>query len=388
MMSERFFGAGTQLDLAPVRDFRQRGGRVVGYTCSFLPVEVLDAAGLLPVRLRGLHAGRLDIADAYYGPFVCTFPKALLQQAGVRDFDFLDGAVVTSGCDGMRRLDECWRKMSTDIDGTLPSWFYYMDVPNKPDGVALEWYENRIRKLIAALEDGFGVRIGDPALREAIQTRNEIRRALWDFSALRDEDPVRISGSEAFEALIARTVLPPDVYLKELNDLIDEVKVRETGYAGKKRVFVTGSICDDLALVKQIEDAGAVVVGESVCYGMRNSFMPIPEEGDPVSSLAAHYLSGSICPRMFGYYPQRRDAILEQVRRCRAQGVILQNIRFCDLHGSENGLLERDLEKQGIPSLRIEKEYGSLTETGRLRMRFDAFFEQLDSREEEGVHEA
>ncbi len=55
----------------------------------------------------------------------------------------------------------------------------------------------------------------------------------------------------------------------------------------------------------------------------------------------------------------------------------MQNIRFCDLHGSEHGLLERDLEKIGVPSLRIEKEYGALTEKGRMRMREDDFIEQM-----------
>jgi Benzoyl-CoA reductase/2-hydroxyglutaryl-CoA dehydratase subunit, BcrC/BadD/HgdB len=56
---------------------------------------------------------------------------------------------------------------------------------------------------------------------------------------------------------------------------------------------------------------------------------------------------------------------------------VLQNIRFCDLHASENGLLERELEKEGIPCIRLEREYGSQTDTGRLRMRMDAFLERI-----------
>ena len=61
-------------------------------------------------------------------------------------------------------------------------------------------------------------------------------------------------------------------------------------------------------------------------------------------------------------------------------GVVFQNIRFCDLHGSENGLLEHVFEKMGIPCLRLEREYGALVETGRLRMRMAAFMERLDTR--------
>ena len=68
-----------------------------------------------------------------------------------------------------------------------------------------------------------------------------------------------------------------------------------------------------------------------------------------------------------------------------ADGIVFQNIRFCDLHGSENGLLERIFEKAGVPCLRLEREYGPLAEAGRLRMRLDAFMERLDRK---GRHEA
>jgi benzoyl-CoA reductase/2-hydroxyglutaryl-CoA dehydratase subunit BcrC/BadD/HgdB len=379
-MTALFSQAAQSIDLEPLRAFKAAGGRLIGTTCTFLPLEVLHAAGLVPVRLRGIGAESLNIADAYYGPFVCTFPKALLQQVGTRHYAFLDGVVITGGCDGMRRLNECWRKMGTDIPGVLPPWFHYFDVPHKPDGVALKWYRDQVHKLIAALEKAFGVRIDAPALLRAIQQENRVRQKLWELAELRCRHPTPVSGSEAFEALIARNVLPPEGYLDELARLIEAVKQRAVPATdNRRRLFVTGSICDDLALVQQIEAAGAVVVGESVCYGLRNTCALVDESADPVAALSAHYLCGSVCPRMFGYYPARRAAIVESIRQTGAQGVIMQNIRFCDLHGSENGLLERDLEQFGVPALRIEKEYGALTETGRLRMRIEAFLEQLEA---------
>lgn len=364
-----------------IHDFKDKGGKVVGYTCSFVPVEIFHAAGILPVRLRGINTESLHIGDAYYGPFICTFPKSLLQQIGIGSYRFLDGAVITSGCDGMRRLDECWRKMGEDIPESLPPWLFYLDVPNKPEGVALEWYQNRIARLIRAVENQFQVQISDSALKEAIRQQNKIRAALWELHLLRCRQPAVISGTKAFTALIARNILGPDIYLQELTRLIEEVKARTTPLSEiSHRLFVTGSICDDLELIREIEGAGAVVVGETVCYGVRNACAQVDEIADPVAALCAHYLSGSTCPRMFGYYTTRLKMITDLIQQTRAQGVLMQNIRFCDLHGSENGLLERDLEKLGVPTLRIEKEYGALTEKGRLRMRVEAFLEQLDNR--------
>jgi benzoyl-CoA reductase/2-hydroxyglutaryl-CoA dehydratase subunit BcrC/BadD/HgdB len=80
---------------------------------------------------------------------------------------------------------------------------------------------------------------------------------------------------------------------------------------------------------------------------------------------------------MFGAYRQRLAFMKERIRQAKVDGVILQNIRFCDMHGSENSLYERDLEALGVPCLKIEREYGPLVEEGRIKMRVDAFMESL-----------
>jgi len=97
-----------------------------------------------------------------------------------------------------------------------------------------------------------------------------------------------------------------------------------------------------------------------------------------VSALVNRYLSHNECPRMYGDYKNRLLSLKEKIESAKIDGVILQNIRFCDLHGSENGLFERDLEKEGIPCMRLEREYGPLVETGRMKMRVDAFLERLN----------
>jgi len=379
-MNMTLYEAATNTDLAPVRDWKKQGGKVVGYTCSFMPTEVFYAAGILPIRLRGIGADSMEIGDAYYGPFACTFPKAVLQLAGSDKYKFLDGVVVSNGCDAMRRLDDCWRKMGEDINGTLPSWFHYFDVPHKPDGHAFTWYVNQVKKLIAAVEENFGVTVSEEKLKQTIAAQNRVKKLIWELERLRATDPVTVSGAEAFSSLIAATVMPKDVYTELLSELIETVKKRDnSAFKGRRRIFLGGSICDSVDLVSLIEDAGAVVVGENVCFGVRNEEDMVSEEGDPIEALTRRYLSGSACPRMFGWYKARLSTITDRIRAVKADGVILQNIRFCDMHGTENGLMERDLEKIGIPSLRIEKEYGPLTETGRLKMRINAFIEQLDS---------
>ncbi len=377
-MKEIFVEAATKVRLESVLKWKEDGGKVVGYTCSFMPVEILHAAGILPVRLRGLNAGSMELADAYYGPFVCSFPKALLQLAGKGIYDFLDGTIISNGCDTLRRLEDCWRHLGKDIEGSLPAWFHYFDVPHKPDDHAYDWYVNQVKKLINAVEETFDVKITDEKLKEAIKKQNSIRKLLWELETLRRKAPIKVSGKEAYAAIIAGTVLPQDLYEENLAVLINEIHQRDTGLEeGKKKLFLGGSICDDFELVSLIEESEALVVGENVCFGVRHDNDLVNETEPPVNALTEKYLSASVCPRMMGWYKERAGMIVEKIKKTDAQGVIMQNIRFCDLHGSENGLLERDLEKQNIPALRIEREHGPLTETGRLRMRVDAFIEQL-----------
>ncbi len=80
---------------------------------------------------------------------------------------------------------------------------------------------------------------------------------------------------------------------------------------------------------------------------------------------------------MYGRYKERLAALKEKIDQANVDGVIMQNIRFCDLHGSENSLFERDLEAVGIPCLKVEREYGPLTETGRMKLRINAFLERI-----------
>ena len=373
-----FLDAATRIENDAITQWKQSGKKVVGYTCSYVPPEIFHAAGILPVRLRGIETEGLEIGDAYFGPFICSFPKCLLQLAGKGVFSFLDGVLITPGCDAMRRLDECWRKAGNDHQGIVPAWFEYFDVPHKTEVHGMKWFVQEIRNLVERIEHHFGVSITGNALRKSIREYNRGRRLLKAIEDLRAEEKIRVSGTDVFAATVAGTVLPREEYTRQLEEWLDDLKRREPLENGKKRLMVIGSISDEIDLFQLIENkTDAVVVAENLCFGIRYEGNEIPEDQDPIMSLARHYLEKSVCPRMFGKYKQRLALLKEKIERTRVEGIIMQNIRFCDLHGSENGLFERDLEAEGVPCLRIEREYGPLTETGRIKLRIDAFLERI-----------
>ena len=360
-----------------ITQWKQQNQPVIGYTCSQVPVELFYAGGILPVRLRGVGVQGLDIADAYYGPFICSFPKAILQSMAEKKLTHLDGAVIADGCDSMRRLDECWRRASDDYSHMNLPFFHYMNIPRKVSDHAKEWFIYETQKLQTALNDHFNISITLESIQKAIQTYNSSRKLIKKIESLRKTNPPKISGSDAFCVSLAAESMAPETFQKQATDFLEHISNRSTEIPDGPRIMISGSAYDDIHLIQTIESAGANVVGENVCFGPSHQMNTVSEIQPPLEALMTHYLLECPCPRMFGRFDHRLTLIKEKIQNVRARGVVLQNIRFCDLHASENGLLEKELEKEGIPCIRLEREYGSQTDTGRLRMRIDAFLERI-----------
>ena len=379
MMNE-FMDAAVTLDNEFVRQWKGAGKKVVGYTCSYVPDEIFHAAGILPYRIRGFGATDATIGDTYFGPFICSLPKCMLQLAGEGRFNFLDGAVITPGCDSMRRLDECWRKAGEDIEGIVPSYFFHFGVPHKFADYTVKWFTEEIVRLKESVEKHFGCGISPDKLKQSIRLYNKSRDLLDEFDAFRTADAPPLSGADSLAVIMAGTTMPRDDYIKLLDKFLGDLRKGGGAITGKIRLMLVGSANDDVGLVKIIEGSRAIVVADNLCFGSRFHLDRVPEEGDPIDALAARYLAKNECPRMYGEYEARLAILRDKAAGARIDGVVLQNIRFCDLHGAENGLFERDLEAAGIPCLKIEREYGPLVETGRLKMRIDAFLERIGQR--------
>jgi bcr-type benzoyl-CoA reductase subunit C len=379
-MNSAFMEAAISLNNDYVRQWKEAEKKVVGYTCSYVPDELLFAAGILPYRVRGFGATEATIGDTYFGPFICSLPKAMLQLAGEGRFDFLDGAIITPGCDSMRRLDECWRKAGEDIAGILPKFFFHFGVPHKFADYTVKWFVEEIRRLKAAVESHFGISITDDMLRDAIRLYNRSRDLLDRFDGFRIAGNPAITGTEALAVILSGTTMPRDIYVELLEGLLGALEKSRGTMQGRTRLMLVGSASDDVNLVRLIEGDRAVVVADNLCFGSRFHVDRVDETADPIEALAKRYLAKNECPRMYGEYAGRLKMLTDKAGKAKVDGVILQNIRFCDLHGSENGLFERDLEDAGIPCLKIEREYGPLVETGRLKMRVDAFLERIEQR--------
>ena len=107
----------------------------VFYTCSYVPVEIILAAGLQPKRI--IPEPRPSDADAFMHPNTCYHVKSLLASALAGDASQTGGIVIANSCDGMRRLFDIWKEYVKDA----PAFFFDVPHKNQSDSKALFYAE-------------------------------------------------------------------------------------------------------------------------------------------------------------------------------------------------------------------------------------------------------
>jgi len=356
-----------------IEEWKNQGKKVLGYNCSYFPEEIVHAAGLLPFRIRGTGCKDTTMADAYLARANCSFARACLEHLLQGQYDFLDSAVFVYSCDHMCTAHNSWK-----AQGKLPLIENIISVPHTITEYGGKWYREEISNIKDRIEDHFDVTITDDRLREAIIAGNETQRLQKRLYELRMKSAPPITGSQSLGVLISESSMPKEEYNRLLKSLIEEIENNEGVSGFSHRLMIAGSVIDDPAMLKIIEDTGGLLVSDTLCFGARKSFRePIKEDGDPLDAIADRYYNQILCPRMFDSYPERFDFAVNVAKQANVDGVILQSIKNCDIHGIDNVMFERDFEKIGIPVLVLEREYDVLADAGRIKTRVQAFLERI-----------
>jgi benzoyl-CoA reductase subunit C len=371
--TEELLRIGETLGNPLIDGWRRSGGKVIGYSCTYMPEEIIHAAGMMPYRLRGTGCRGISIADSFLSRTShCSFARTVLELALTGEYGFLDGVVYTNGCDHMRRGYDNWKAQRDK-----PEFMHILPVPHTITDHGLKWYEEELVTFKERLEDHFNTKIDDGSLRKSIGVYNETRAMLKELYRLRTEKAPRITGAETLRIIVASTSMPRESYNEFLAAALREIGSREGTSDYSSRLMLVGSASDDAALVDLIENTGGIVVADSLCFGVRYFWDLEGDTGDAMHDIAVRYYHHIPCPRMYGEYPARLDFVRRMAETSNADGVVVQTIKYCDLHGVENAMLDKSLEQEGIPVLRLEREYGPSADMGRIRTRVQAFLERI-----------
>jgi len=366
-----------ELAIAPynpaVKRWKEQGGKVVGFTCSYVPEEILHAGGILPYRLSPTGCTETTEADALMSHFNCTFARACLQLALKGAYEFLDGVVMMNSCDHIRRLYDNWKF------AVGSPYMHYLSVPHRVDEGPEGWYKDEIANFKESIEEAFGVNITEESLGNSIEVYNRTRALLRKLYELGEREKPPLKGSEMMNVLVAGLRMPKEEYNQLLERLLLEVENKEGASEHRARLILMGGACDNPDFVQVIEDTGGLVVADTLCFGSRYFWSSVKTNGDPIAALAKYYLNRPSCARMTGNQMERWDFAKQMFQQFKADGVIYQRLKWCDLWGAEALFVGEKIKELGLPFLVLEREYW-LSGAEQLKTRVQALLEVVEGR--------
>jgi bzd-type benzoyl-CoA reductase N subunit len=349
--------------------------KVFGWLCTYVPEEILHAAGILPIRIVGYSQETdLDDGTAYLYVNNCSFSRSCLQLGLRGEYAFLDGVVGGSTCDGARRLFDLWR----NYIGT--PFHHVLTIPRKYTEKAHDLYLYEVEQFTQHLEDFLGYKISDEALLKSINLYNETRRLLKQLYDLRKLDNPPITGAETMDVLNASFRMPKEVFNEWLKGLLDEIGASGNAHNSRARLMLVGSVLTNTEFIKSIENQGGLVVTDELCTSTRYWTDPVrlDDKRSLREAVARRYLNNFPCARMFPS-DERFNRIMEFTRDYKVDGVISQVIRYCVPYCHDLPLLTKKLKEKGIPILALDVEYGT-SGSGQIATRVQAFLEMLEAR--------
>lgn len=372
-----------------IREQKAAGKKVIGYSCIFAPIELILAAGAIPIRVGSGWYDTAKLGDRIMPVEICPVIRSTVgaKMVGLSPFlELSDAIVMPLTCDGRTKLSE----MLSDFK---PIW--HMNPPRvKDDPHTADMWKEEIQVIKDKIEKLTGNKINRKNLREAIETMQQATKAFRRLQDLRKGDPV-INGRDAM--LVNQTSLWDDIkrWTQKVNELCDELEKRleqkeYSTYPDSPRVMITGTPMlwpDSWKIPNLIEESnpqGIVVVDEQ-CSGDRILYDPVGIDewtmSDMLTAIGERYLMACTCPCFTSEHgnEDRINWIIDRIKEYKVDGVIYYVVRGCILYAMEYARIKRVLDKMNIPVYYLDTEY-TREDVGQMKTRVEAFLEMLEAR--------
>ena len=385
----------------------------IGYVCKYAPIEALEAMGAHMERIEPDESlVSFDAAEACMHANVCSFAKATFEAVLSGN---LDGIVLTTCCDSMRRLADALRAQAPDL------FIHVLDVPRDTGEAACALYQRRVAELLSAygefanatfsekklfaqlggtlcpaegtcdspLELNYA-RLHSEAAPAAPQVDSHDRNQAADSAAWSE-------GCEASERNADEAVAVPQV---EPNRDKTDVEAQSEGCKASERSATAAAAAPrvDNALQPQthfsptmpnvgiagaranpeikriLESHGVNIAFDITCTNASRRF--VPQKADTLAHYAHDVLTQLPCARMRDISPRKAffDRVLPQV-----DGLVYHTVQFCDMYSYEYSDLKRT---SSAPILALETDCTAQSR-GQMLTRLEAFLEAIGASQTE-----
>ncbi|MDK9712069.1 double-cubane-cluster-containing anaerobic reductase [Acidaminobacter sp.] len=357
---------------------KDAGKNLVGYYCTFTPVEVIMAAGAVPVGLCATSDETIPESEKVLPRNLCPLVKSSYGFA-VTDkcpyFYFSDLIVGETTCDGKKKMYEL-------LDEVKPT--HILQLPNEGKSQrSLDYFREEVQSFKERLEKEFNVTITNEDLKKAIQLKNRQRETLKEFYNLMSLTPPPVSGLDIHKALYGSEFkFDKEAQIVEMQALTKQIyetyKVEGSKISeNAPRILITGCTIAGATekIITAIEENGGVVVTYENCFGTKAVEEMIDETLEPIDGIARKYLN-TPCSVMSNNQ-DRLDKLSELITRFKVDGVVDVVLQACHTYNIEGFSVKRHVkEKHNLPYIALETDYAS-SDTGQLKTRLGAFIEML-----------
>ncbi len=341
-----------------------RESRHVLYTCSYVPEEIILAAGFEPRR----YLPKGSSGDAYIHPNTCGYVKSMLNAALEEKDPGTAAIVIANSCDAMRRLYDLWQEYVPAVPA------FFLDVPKRTDTDSIAFFATELRKLAEGMErDLSGAAMSDENLRGAIETCNEVRSLMREVFREQRSANGDVRGTEVFELCLEGATSTKADFTARIRRFLAAVP-QSNGNRHESRILLAGGVLNSADLIAEVENTGARVIVLDSCVGLRHYDHQVEElSPDPMEALARTYLAKPACARMEGI-EQRIDRLAGTAKEAGADAVVFCSVKFCDTFLYDIPMMSQRFKELGIPFLWIEHDYAA-GDVERDKNRVETFLE-------------
>jgi len=372
-----------QADNELVKKYQAEGNICLGYTCYHIPEVLLNVDNCFSVRLRAPNTGSIDIATYYMSNYTCEYARALVERGIEGGYQFLDAMIGVDACSMMNRSMEHFEILK--VNSKEKFFVTHTDMPFKITDYTVDSYIKQMRlRVLDRMTEVFGVDTSDKAIRKAVKEHNEVCKIITEIGEMRKEANPVITGYEFHVLNLVTYCCPKALILPYLKETLAELKKRKPDAkpAFRARVAVVGSEIDDPSLTKLIEGTGALVVADRFCFGSTpgREVIELNDDEEALPQICRFYMEKAECARYISdeKVHQRRDTADRLAKEYNADGIIYEQMKYCDYWGFERALVSHIMsEEYGWPVLSIDRLYNN-GNSGQLRTRCQAFVESLE----------
>lgn len=360
--------------------------KVVGTYCMMVPQELIYAVGAENVKLCSGSFPAFSIGEDITPRDACPLVKAVagMQEIGrVTPYADCDLMVVPVTCDCKKKLASMLAE-TTDV--------HVMQVPSiRQSDELLEIYIEELYRLIPVLEGITGKQITYESLMHGVNMVGAAQKEMLRFMNLRRSSKTMLMrGTHTMAMMNALSVMPMEEWtkaLKGLNDELEERKQQEFTITRKKlpRLLLTGSpvAFPNIKLPLLIEETGGALVADETCMGERFLYDPLAVWDQSfdgyMRAMATRSIRPCTCPT-FWDSSTRIYRLKQMIKENQVEGIVYHVLRGCLVYDFEYQLIEEEMEKLGIPIIRVETDYNE-EDIEQLRIRIEAFVELIKLRD-------